>query len=71
MSTIIVVKEGSELVMGTDSRYMNAAKTRIVSRPLVTGFITLRAKTELGLNPMDTAQGLTVLKQELQGMGRN
>lgn len=31
MSTIIVVKEGSELVMGTDSRYMNAAKTRIVS----------------------------------------
>ena len=31
MSTIIVVKEGSELVMGTDSRYVSPDKTRIVS----------------------------------------
>lgn len=39
-------------------------------RPLVTGFVTLKAETELGLKPMDTQQGLTLLKRELQTGGR-
>jgi hypothetical protein len=37
----------------------------------VTGFITLKAETELGLKSMDTTQGLTSLKRELQPAGRN
>jgi dTDP-4-dehydrorhamnose reductase len=40
-------------------------------RPPVTGFVTLKAQTELGLKPMDITQGLTFLKRELQGTGRN
>jgi dTDP-4-dehydrorhamnose reductase len=40
-------------------------------RPLVTGFVTLKAQTELSLNPMNITQGLTFLKRELQVTGRN
>jgi dTDP-4-dehydrorhamnose reductase len=52
-------------------RVKSADLNQTAPRPLATGFVTLRAQTELGLNPMDTVQGLTVLKRELQGMGRN
>ncbi len=40
-------------------------------RPLVTGFVTLKAQIELGLSPMDTRQGLTLFKRELESSGRN
>ena len=40
-------------------------------RPLVTGFVTLKAQTELGLTPMDTRQGLTLFKRELESSGKN
>ena len=40
-------------------------------RPLVTGFITLKAQTELGLTPMDARQGLTLFKRELDSSGKN
>lgn len=39
-------------------------------RPLVTGFITLRAESELGLKGMDTREGLTLMKRELQTAGK-
>lgn len=38
-------------------------------RPLSTGFITLKAESELGLKPMDTRQGLTLMKRELHTAG--
>jgi len=44
---------------------------QLAPRPPVTGFVTLRAQTELGLKPLDIVQGLTLLKRELQGFGRN
>lgn len=40
-------------------------------RPLVTGFVTLKAQTELGLSPMDVRQGLTLFKRELDSSGKN
>ena len=40
-------------------------------RPLVTGFVTLKAQTELGITPMDTRQGLTLFKRELDSSGKN
>jgi dTDP-4-dehydrorhamnose reductase len=36
------------------------------SRPMKTTFVTKKAETELGLRPMNIAQGITALKQELQ-----
>lgn len=35
-------------------------------RPLVTGFITLKAETELGLRPMSVTEGLTILRGDVQ-----
>jgi dTDP-4-dehydrorhamnose reductase len=40
-------------------------------RPPVTGFITLKAETEFGLKPMNVAQGLALLRKELQSTRRN
>jgi len=40
-------------------------------RPLVTGFITLKAETELGLRSMNILEGLTLLKREMESAGRN
>ena len=40
-------------------------------RPMKTGFVTLKAETELGLKPMNIAQGAAMLKQELQASRRN
>ena len=60
-------------VFGLDSSLIQRVKSidlrQIAPRPLVTGFVTLKAQTEFGLNPMDTLQGLTLLKRELQGGG--
>jgi dTDP-4-dehydrorhamnose reductase len=55
------------LIQGVKSADLN----QIAPRPLVTGFVTLKAQTELGLKSMDISQGLTVLKRELQGAGKN
>jgi dTDP-4-dehydrorhamnose reductase len=44
---------------------------QVAQRPLATGFITLKAETELGLKSMDASQGLTLLKRELQSPERN
>jgi len=40
-------------------------------RPLSSGLITLKAQTELGLNPMSIEQGLALLKREIMEAGRN
>ncbi len=58
-------------VFGLDSGAIQRVKSvdlkQTATRPLVTGFVTLKAQTEFGLNTMDTLQGLTLLKRELQG----
>lgn len=40
-------------------------------RPLLTGFITTKAETELGMKFMNATEGLTALKQELHTSGKN
>lgn len=53
-----------------DQSLIQRAKTSDLNqpapRPPVTGFITLKAETELAFKPMDIAQGLTTLKHELE-----
>lgn len=56
---------------GLIQRVKSADLNQTAARPLVTGFVTLKAQTEIGLNPMDILQGLTLLKRELQAPGRN
>jgi dTDP-4-dehydrorhamnose reductase len=62
-------------VFGLDAGLINRIKTSDLKqeapRPLISGFVTLKAQTELGLNPMDMTQGLTVLKREMQVAGSN
>jgi dTDP-4-dehydrorhamnose reductase len=62
-------------LFGLDPGLIQAVKSadlnQIAPRPPVTGFVTLKAQTELGLKAMDITQGLTFLKRELQGTGRN
>jgi dTDP-4-dehydrorhamnose reductase len=40
-------------------------------RPMVSGFITLKAETQLGMRFLTVKEGLTLLKHELQSNGRN
>jgi dTDP-4-dehydrorhamnose reductase len=40
-------------------------------RPMISGFITLKAETQLGMRFLNTTEGLTLLKHELQHIGRN
>jgi dTDP-4-dehydrorhamnose reductase len=40
-------------------------------RPPVTGFITLKSETTLGIKPMGIHQGLTLFRRELTGGGRS
>ena len=40
-------------------------------RPMVSGFITLKAETQLGMRFLTVKEGLTLLKHELQSIGRN
>lgn len=56
---------------GLIQKVKSADLRQVAGRPLVTGFVTLKAQTELGLNPMDIQKGLTLLKRELQGTGGN
>ena len=62
-------------VFGLDAGLIKRVKTADLKqdahRPLLSGFVTLKAQTELGLNPMDIVQGLTVLKREMQTAGSN
>lgn len=62
-------------IFGLDKNLITRAKSadlkQPAARPPVTGFITLKAETELGLKPMNATQGLTTLKQELQLSGKN
>ena len=62
-------------VFGLDAGLIKRAKTADLKqeapRPLLSGFVTLKAQTELGLNPMDITQGLTVLKREMQSARSN
>ncbi len=56
-------------VFELDPELIERARTsdlqQIAPRPMVTGFITLKAESELHLKPMDTRQGLTLMKREL------
>jgi dTDP-4-dehydrorhamnose reductase len=56
---------------GLIQRVKSSDLNQTAPRPLVTGFVTLKAQTELGMHPMDITQGLTLLKREVQGAGRN
>jgi hypothetical protein len=38
---------------------------------MISGFITLKAETQLGMHFLNAAEGLTLLKHELQHIGRN
>lgn len=62
-------------VFGLDASIISVVKTndlhQAAARPMVTGFITLKAETELGFKPMDITQGTTLLKRELQTPGKN
>ena len=40
-------------------------------RPMLSGFITLKAETQLGMHFLTVKEGLTLLKHELQSNGRN
>ncbi len=62
-------------IFGLDKNLITRAKStdlkQPAARPPVTGFITLKAETELGLKPMNATEGLTALKHELQSSGKN
>jgi dTDP-4-dehydrorhamnose reductase len=57
-------------VFGLDPSPIAAVKTEDLNlaarRPLCSGFITLKAETELGYKPCDVTQGLLMLKRDLQ-----
>jgi dTDP-4-dehydrorhamnose reductase len=57
-------------VFGLDSALIERIKTSQLAqpapRPMITGFVTLKAETELGLKLMNVKEGLTLLKTELQ-----
>lgn len=56
---------------GLIEKIKTSALNQLAPRPLVTGFITLKAETELDYRPLDTMEGLSLLKRELQTSGRN
>lgn len=62
-------------IFSLDTSLIQSIKTpelhQAAPRPLVTGFVTTKAEEELGWKPMDIAQGLTLLKQELQSARKN
>lgn len=57
-------------VFGLDGSLIDRIKTSDLSqpapRPMVTGFVTLKAETELGLKLMNAEEGLKLLKSELR-----
>ncbi len=62
-------------IFGLNSKLITSAKSsdlnQPAARPLVTGFITLKAETQLGMRFLNATEGLTLLKHELQHNGRN
>lgn len=62
-------------IFSLDSRLIERIKSselqQAAPRPLVTGFITLKAETELGLKPMNVTQGLSLLRREIANAGMN
>ncbi len=57
-------------VFGLDYSLIDRIKTfelaQPAPRPMVTGFVTLKAETELGIKPMNIDEGLRLLKSELR-----
>jgi dTDP-4-dehydrorhamnose reductase len=62
-------------VFGLDATLIKRIKTsdlaQAAPRPMISGFITLKAETQLGMHFLTVKEGLTLLKHELQSTGRN
>jgi dTDP-4-dehydrorhamnose reductase len=62
-------------IFGLDISLIKRIKTTDLNqeapRPMISGFITLKAETQLGLHFLTATEGLTLLKHELQHIGRN
>jgi dTDP-4-dehydrorhamnose reductase len=62
-------------VFNLDRSLIRCIKTRDLHqaspRPMLSGFITLKAETQLGMHFLTVKEGLTLLKHELQHVGRN
>lgn len=62
-------------VFGLDGSLIDRIKTsqlqQLAPRPMITGFITLKAESELGVKLMNVREGLTLLKSELHDYSRN
>jgi dTDP-4-dehydrorhamnose reductase len=67
-------KQAAE-VFDLDASLIKSIKTRDLiqasPRPMRSGFITLKAETQLGIHFLTVKEGLILLKHELQGNGRN
>lgn len=63
------------IVFGLESSLIQRIKTselhQDAPRPMISGFITLKAETQLGMRFLNATEGLTLLKHELQHIGRN
>jgi dTDP-4-dehydrorhamnose reductase len=62
-------------IFGLDVSLIKRIKTSDLNqdapRPMISGFITLKAETQLGMHFLTATEGLTLLKHELQHVGRN
>ena len=62
-------------VFNLDASFVKRIKTSDLAqpspRPMISGFITLKAETQLGLHFLTAHEGLTLLKHELQSNGMN
>jgi dTDP-4-dehydrorhamnose reductase len=52
-------------------RIQSSQRLQPAPRPLVTGFITLKAELELGIKPMNVTEGLLLLKSEVHSQRSN
>jgi dTDP-4-dehydrorhamnose reductase len=62
-------------IFGLDASLIKRIKTCDLNqsspRPMISGFITLKAETQLGLHFLNLTEGLTLLKRELQYNSKN
>jgi dTDP-4-dehydrorhamnose reductase len=62
-------------IFGLDASLIKRIKTcdlkQSSPRPMISGFITLKAETQLGLHFLNLTEGLTLLKRELQYNSKN
>jgi dTDP-4-dehydrorhamnose reductase len=62
-------------IFGFDATLIKRIKTSDLAqaspRPMISGFITLKAETQLGMHFLTAREGLMLLKHELQTNGRN